>query len=247
MINKKKKVIFISGSSSGIGFHLAKLFQQLGYIVLINGHNKKRLNLASSLLNNCPSYFGDITDRKVVEKIILNIKKKYDYIDLLVCNYGNSNFAKNNANYKFAFENNFFPTVNLINYSKKILKKNISKILCISSICGVESIKNAPIGYSLAKSTLNFYIKLISPEFAKLGITINGIVPGNIYFKGSTWDKKIKKNKSIIKKYIKENVPTNTFGDIDDIFSVCKMIISNKSNFMTGSLFTIDGSQTKSI
>ena len=70
----QKKVIFISGSSSGIGFHLAKLFQQLGYIVLINGHNKKRLNLASSLLNNCPSYFGDITDRKVVEKISLHSK-----------------------------------------------------------------------------------------------------------------------------------------------------------------------------
>ena len=122
-----------------------------------------------------------------------------------------------------------------------------SKIICISSICGVESIEGAPIGYSIAKSALNFYIKLISRELAEIGVSINGIVPGNIYFKGSTWDLKMKKNPKKTKKYIKNNVPINKFGSTENIFKVCKMLSENNDNFITGSLFKLDGGQTKSV
>ena len=72
------------------------------------------------------------------------------------------------------------------------MKKNKNKTICISSICGLESIEGAPVGYSIAKSALNFYIKLISKELAEKNITINGVVPGNIIFKGSVWDLKCK-------------------------------------------------------
>ena len=49
-----------------------------------------------------------------------------------------------------------------------------------------------------------------------------------------------------MQKYIKQNVPINKFGSIDDIFEVCVMISHNKSGFITGALFKIDGGQTKS-
>ena len=102
-------------------------------------------------------------------------------------------------------------------------------------------------GYSIAKSALNFYIKLISRDLAKNKITINGIVPGNIYFKGSTWDIKMQQNPKKIKSYIKKNVPINSFGSIDEIFEICKMLSENKTNFITGSLFKLDGGQSKTV
>ncbi len=102
-------------------------------------------------------------------------------------------------------------------------------------------------GYSIAKSALNFYIKLISKELANKKITINGIVPGNIIFEGSTWDLKIKQNPLKTKKYIKDNVPTNKFGSTQNIFEICKMLTENTDNFITGSLFRLDGGQTKSV
>jgi 3-oxoacyl-[acyl-carrier protein] reductase len=72
-------------------------------------------------------------------------------------------------------------------------------------------------------------------------------VPGNILFKGSTWDLKMQDNLKKTKKYIKRNVPINKFGSVDDIFEICKMLSENKSNFITGSLFKLDGGQTKVI
>ena len=165
----------------------------------------------------------------------------------MICNLGSSNFKKNNKNFKNAFKYNFFSTTSLVEKSKTILKKSESKIICISSICGLESIEGAPIGYSIAKSALNAYIKLISKDLAKDKIVINGIVPGNIYFRGSTWDKKMQDNPKKTKKYIKDNVPINKFGSIEDIFEICQMLSENKSKFITGSLFKLDGSQTRTL
>jgi 3-oxoacyl-[acyl-carrier protein] reductase len=243
----KKKTVFISASSSGIGYHLAKEYKSIGYNVIINGKNLSKLKKASISLDKCSYFLSDLTDKNKIKVIIKKIKKKYKYIDVLICNLGSSNFKKNNDNFEHALKYNFFSTTNLIDYSKTILKKNVSKIICISSICGVECIEGAPMGYSIAKSALNFYIKLISKELANKKITINGIVPGNIIFEGSTWDLKIKKNPIKTKKYIKDNVPSNSFGTPKDIFEVCKMISENKSKFITGSLFKLDGGQTKSL
>ena len=125
------------------------------------------------------------------------------------------------------------------------MKKNKGKIICISSICGIEMIKNAPIGYSLAKSLINNYVKSMSHNLAEKGISINSIAPGNILFDGSVWDKKIKKNKIKTFKYIRSVVPMKKFGTIDDIFDLCIFIENNKSQFASGSTFVLDGAQTK--
>ena len=132
-----------------------------------------------------------------------------------------------------------------MNEGINILRKNTGKIICISSICGIEVIKNAPIGYSVAKSALNNYVKSISHYLGDFGISINSIALGNIYFNGSIWQKKIKENKKKTLEYINTYVPLKKFGNVDDIFQLCSFIIKNKSQYASGSIFVLDGGQTK--
>ena len=73
---------------------------------------------------------------------------------------------------------------------------------------------------------------------------MNVISPGNLLFKGSTWENKIKKDKNKVKKLIKETVPTNVFGTVDDITRLVNYLVSSKSKFINGSIFTVDGGQT---
>ena len=61
----KNKNIFITGSSSGIGFGLAKNFLDCGSNVIINSKNKTKLKLASKKLNNCNYYQSDLTKKKI--------------------------------------------------------------------------------------------------------------------------------------------------------------------------------------
>ena len=241
----KIKTVFITASSSGIGFYLAKRYLDNNYKVIINGRNKKKLINASNNLNGCDFILSDMTSIKNIKSTITKIKKKYKSIDLLIANLGNGDYKKNNKNFSNALNYNLLSTINIVENSKKILKSK-SKIICVSSICGVEIIKGAPIGYSVSKAALNFYVKSISRELVKFGISINAVLPGNIMFENSTWDKKMKLNKINTKKYIKENVPTNSFGSTDDIFEICHMI-SESSGFINGSLIRVDGGQTQSI
>lgn len=244
-MSDKKKVIFITGSSSGIGFELAKKFLDLGFEIAINSNNIRNLRKASKFLNNCKYFLGDVTNIKSLKKIFFQIKREYKKIDFLICNYGNSNFNNNHLDFEYAFKKNFFTTVNTINYSLPILIENKSKIICISSVCGIEIIKNAPLGYSIAKSAVNNYVKGISNILAEKGISINAIAPGNVMFKGSLWEKKIKNNLKRTKKYIKENVPINKFASIEDIFGVAHILLLQESNFITGCTYIVDGGQTK--
>lgn len=240
----KKKTVFVTGSSSGIGFGIAKNFLDLGYEVIICSRNIKKLKKASKLLKNCFYIQADLTNEKNIKDACRKIKIKFKKIDILVCNYGNSNFKKNDLDFDYSFKNNFFSTVNTIKYSMPFLRNETGRIICISSICGVETIKNAPIAYSVAKSALNSFVKSISFVLSKNGILINSIAPGNIYFKGSVWEKKLKKNKKKIKKFLHENVPMEKFGSIENIFELCYYLSSEKS-FSTGATFVLDGGQTR--
>ena len=134
--------------------------------------------------------------------------------------------------------------MNLIKSLDKLINKK-GKIICVSSICGSEYIDGAPFGYSIAKSALNSYVKCISRHYSEKDITVNAVAPGNIFFEGSTWEKKIKKNKFNVKKIIKMNVPLNRFGTTTEISSICKYICSKDGEFINGAIIVADGGQLR--
>ena len=117
-------------------------------------------------------------------------------------------------------------------------------MVAISSIAGIEYI-SAPISYSASKSAVNTLIKNLSKIYGDK-IRINGVSPGNILFDGSVWDKKLKKNKSKVLKYIKNNVPQNKFGTADDIANAVLFLSSNNASFINGEVLVVDGGQLAS-
>ena len=78
-------------------------------------------------------------------------------------------------------------------------------MIAISSIVSDEFL-GAPIEYSVAKKSLDYFCKNISKKVDK-NVRINVVAPGNILINGNSWDKKLKKNKIKVLNYIKSNVP----------------------------------------
>lgn len=242
-----KKRIFITGSSKGIGLSLAKhLADRDEFKVIINGRNKKNLIKASKNIKDCEYVLGDVSDLKQLYKINKQIKK----IDVLICNVGNGKSARpgkeNLKDWKKSFKENFFSTINTIKSFEKKLIKSKGIIICISSICGLEFIKGAPITYSVSKSALNTFVRHYSKIIGPKGVKINAIAPGNILFEGSNWEKKLKKEKKILKKMISDEVSLNKFGSTKDINDIVNYLIDSNSNFANGSIFVLDGGQIRS-
>lgn len=249
-LNLNNKKVLITGSSKGIGLGLSKSFLKEGCSVVINGSSDKNLTKAIKILpkNNVFGICKDVTTQKGAEATLKFTINKLSKIDILICNLGSGatkDKSPNNFNeWQQMFDINFWSSVIIIEKSLKLLSKTRGKIICISSICANKNIKNAPISYSVAKAALNKYASFRSAELAKLGIRLNIISPGNILFKGSSWEKKLKNNFNKTKKLINTEVPMQRFGNIDEISNLALFLASDKSNFITGSNIIIDGGQS---
>ena len=79
-----------------------------------------------------------------------------------------------------------------------------------------------------------------------MGIRINAVAPGNILFNGSVWDQKITENKKEVEEFLKKEVPLRKLGSTKDISNLVAYLASPISSFVTGSVWTADGGQTRS-
>ena len=169
-------------------------------------------------------------------------------MDFLVCNVGSGKIIKKKSGtaqeWQRMLEKNLFSSIIVIENFLKYFKKNI-KIICISSVSG-SYISKAPIEYIVSKSALNTYVKKKSKLIGENN-TINCLAPGNILFKGGRWEKKLKMNNNSVMKQIKENVPLNRFGKTSEIANLVSFICSDYSNFLNGSVISIDGGQNLNI
>jgi len=244
----KKKNIIVTGSSKGLGLAIAKELIAQNHNVVLNGRNLQPFLKLKQKNKDINYVIGDFSNPTQSDKLIKNAYKILGGIDVLICNIGESKSCPPNHEYynewKKMFHQNFFSATNAVESSKEKLIKSKGSIIFISSICGNEFINGVPITYSTAKAALNFYAKSLSHYLGQRGVNVNVISPGNLLFAGSTWENKIKKNKNKIKKLIKETVPANIFGTLDDITQLVNYLVSSKSKFINGSIFTVDGGQT---
>ena len=241
------KNVLITGSSKGIGFEIARRFHEEGCNVIINGRDKYDLEKAQLKLKGSRALCLDFGNFKETQEKLKVIMENIKYLDILVCSIGNGVSVppgkESYDEWQNVFSANLWPTTNAIENFKNYIKKDSGAITCISSICGLEVINGAPITYSVAKAALNAYVKGISRPLGKDGIRINAIAPGNILFEGSTWQSKLEKNPDNVEKMLKDNVTLNAFGKPIDIANLVLYLSSPISNFITGSIFTLDGGQ----
>ena len=248
-LNNKK--VLVTGSSFGIGLEIAKNFSDAGSVVALNGRDSNKLKKAAKDIYNSKIVLGNVEDPKIAKKIATKAVSLLNGLDILVCNVGIGKSVKpgfeKHQDWHTSFKKNFFSTTNIIEASKKHLIKSKGNIICISSICGIEYIKGAPITYSVAKSALNFYVKVNSRILGQKGVRINAIATGNILFKGSDWEKKLNKNRKVITRSINSNVALKKFGNPKSIADICLFLASEKSHFVTGSVWIADGGQVKQL
>lgn len=249
------KKVLITGASQGIGASMALKFLQEGADVFIISRGSKNLyktekNLRSKFGKNrifaskCDC--GSISELNYLKK---KINKKMKKIDIVIANVGDGrsvpDILPKQQQWDKIWKKNFSTALNTARVFLPNLTKNKGSILFISSIAGLESI-GAPVDYSTAKTALISLAKNLSKKL-KEKVRVNVIAPGNIYFSGGSWEKKMKKNSAQIKNYIQKVVPMNRFGKPEEVADAALFISSERAKFITGNVLTIDGGQTSKI
>jgi len=247
-VKDSSPVVLITGSTRGLGKILADRYSQEGYNVVTNSRSQCELSTARQNITHIP---GDVECHEEAKYLVNKLGSQFGRLDTLICNVGSGRSVQAGREsydeWVRMFSINFFSATNVIEPSVELLRMSENpSIICISSICGIETIQGAPVTYSVAKAALNAYIKFISRAYAEVGVRINGIAPGNILAKGSIWETMLLSDPSSTLEYIQKEVPLNTFCNPDSIAEIAIFLSSVAGRYCTGSIYTIDAGQTRS-
>ena len=236
-----EQIVLVTGSSKGIGLSIAKKFKEAKWVVIQNSRSEI---LEDSLIGDI-SIIADVTKSDDVIRLVKNIEGIYGHLDAIVCNVGSGKNIESSISqerWDHFIKINLFSTSNIIDHALPLL--NNSSVTVISSICADAVIDGAPVEYSTATAALNQYIKVMAKKYAEKEIRFNSVSPGNVIFDGSQWEEKLKSDEKYTNDYIKQNVPMGKFIEPQDVAEMVYYLSSNKSRFITGQNFVIDGGQS---
>lgn len=246
------RLVLISGGSRGIGAAIAEAFVHEGCKVIVTGRSSESLQaIARRLGDACDTRVCDATNPRDAAALLSAVEADYGAIDILITCAGSGASVppgeETPEEWLRVMSVNVLSATNMVQVSVPLLRRSHhASIVCISSICGVEAL-GAPVTYSAAKAALISAVKGWSRPFAKIGIRINAISPGNIFTDGGTWDRKVQADPDGVAAMISRDVPLGRFGTPAEIANLTLFLSSPIAAFITGTNIVADGGQTRSI
>lgn len=174
-----KKVVLITGASSGIGQSTAELLAQKGYQVYGTSRKPK-----VDTLNGYQMIALDVTDESSIHKAIETIVEKEGSIDVLVNNAGMGITGPvedtPTDEMRKVFDTNFFGAIDVM---KAVLphmrKQGAGSIVNVTSIAGYMGLPYRGI-YSATKGALELTVEAIRMEVKEFGIQVTNVAPGDV-------------------------------------------------------------------
>jgi NAD(P)-dependent dehydrogenase (short-subunit alcohol dehydrogenase family) len=256
------KMVFISGSTAGIGFAIAKRFLQEGAHVIINGRTKESVDKAveelKSLFQNA-DVSGIAADFSRVGEIN-NLISRLPEVDILINNAGifepkPFDQIEDEDWFKF-FEVNVMSGIRLSrHYFPKMIAKNWGRIIFISSESAVF-IPAEMIHYGMTKTAQIAVSRGLAELTKGTDVTVNAILPGPTMSKGvGGFIEELAKSSSknidqVEEEFFKNMRPTSLlqrFAAVEEIANTTVYFSSPLASATNGASIRVEGGLIKSI
>lgn len=228
------KVAIVTAASKGMGAAIAKKLHEEGYKLSLMSRSESIVTLANGM--EAFSMQGSTDNPEDLRSLVEVTLMKHGRIDAVVCNTGHPPKGKllelTDEEWMTGFN---LALMNVIRLSRLVTPKmkEGGSIVNISTFGAKEPSLNFPIS-SVARTALSSFTKLFANEFGASNIRMNNVLPGFI-------------NSYPAEQETIDTIPMLRQGTPEEVAELVSFLVSNKSSYITGQDFLIDGGLVKSI
>jgi NAD(P)-dependent dehydrogenase (short-subunit alcohol dehydrogenase family) len=248
-------VVIITGAAGAIGKEAVKQFASEGAKLTLVDLNKEALQSVASELNLDEGKYiiapTDVTKEDQVESFVKQTVDKFGKIDVFFNNAGFQGKMAPMTEYKAEdFNAVISVNVNGIFYGLKHVIKvmNAQKSGSIINSASISGLVASPLqtAYVTSKHAVIGLTKVAALENAINGVRINAICPAPV---DSAMMRRIEEGMSPedaegVRKHIASLIPAGRYVETSEVVDLVLFLASEKSKFINGSAYTIDGGYT---
>lgn len=241
------KVVFITGSSTGIGRAAALAFADHGADIIVHYNSSEKealevVNLIKEKGRNAIAVNGDVSKTSDVEEMMKVIKSHFNKIDILINNAGSlikrSRLVDLNEDLWDRVIDTNLKSVYLVTKAVLPMMQNqqYGKIINVTSVAARNGGGFGSVAYATAKGGVSTLTRAMAKDLLEYGIIVNGIAPGVI----STPFHDRFSPPEIRQKQV-SNIPLNREGTPDETVGSLLFLASEHSDYIVGEIIEVNG------
>jgi len=228
----------VAAASTGLGFGCAQALIEDGVDVAICSRSRGRIEAAAERLGDgAVPVVADLSTEAGARSFVEQAARKLGQVDILVANAGGpppgSPATTSIDGYRKAIDLNLLSTIVMCQAALPGMReRGWGRIVAITSIGARQPIGSLAAS-SVARAGVSSFLKTLSVEVARDGVTVNSAQPGihatdRIKSLGST-------------DAVAQRVPTGTLGTAEDFGKAVAFLCSEPARFITGTSILLDG------
>ena len=256
----RDKVCVVTGASSGIGLITARRLVGEGARVLLVGRREEPLRAAVEDLGDLADYVAaDVTDPEADERIIATCAEQMGGVDVLVNNAGTSEVkpleALTDEDWRAQYELHVLAPMRLMRAAApRMAARGGGRIVNVTSSAAKRpSLTNA--AYAVTKAAQQSLSRVFADAYATDGVLVNAVAPGPVgselwlgeggLAEQAAAARGVDRDAALDQQAAK--VPMRRFGTPEEIADVIVFLASERSGYVTGAAWSVDGGTVATI
>lgn len=236
------RTALVTGASSGLGAHFARVLHESGATVVLAARRIDRLDAAvAALEERAHAIAMDVGDEASILAAFERIEATVGICDIIVNNAGISGGAfalkMSTQEWDRVVDTNLrAPFVVAREGAKRLAAaKKTGSIINIASVLGLRGSPQVA-AYMASKAGLIHLTHALAIEFARYGIRVNAIAPG--YFKTEISSEFLESDHG---RALVARIPQRAIGEMEHLSGPLLLLASDAGAYMTGSVVVVDG------
>ena len=247
-----RKVVLVTGATSGIGRATAIRFAEAGARVAAVGRNKRAL---PETVQNIREAGGEgfeleaeLADEKLPAQVVSEVLSRWGRLDVLVNAAGHISSGTIEDTSLTAWDEmmniNLRAVFCLMQSAIPALIETRGNIVNVSSVTGLRAFPGV-LAYCVSKAAVDQLTRCAALELAAKGVRVNAVNPGVVV---TEIHKRGGMNSDQYEAFLEHSKQTHPLGRVGDAREVAELIhflASDKAGWITGATYSIDGGRSQ--